>query len=71
MTRRSRASRFRYPVTNGQYREFMDDGGYGNRDWWSDGGWAWLQEERVTEPAYWRDPRLNSPNQPVVAVSIW
>ncbi len=61
----------RYPVTNDQYREFLDDDGYGNRDWWSDAGWAWLQAEGVTEPVYWRDRRWNAPNQPVVGVSFW
>jgi hypothetical protein len=61
----------RYPVTNGQYQAFMDDRGYSNRQWWSDGGWAWLQEEGVTEPLYWHDRRLNAPNQPVVGVSFW
>ncbi len=41
----------RYPVTNGQYRAFIDDGGYGDRQWWSDAGWTWLQREGVTEPS--------------------
>ena len=35
----------RYPVTNGQYAEFIDDGGYRERRWWSD-GLDWLQEKR-------------------------
>jgi hypothetical protein len=61
----------RYPVTNSQYRAFMDDGGYTRRHWWSDEGWAWLQEAGVTEPAAWQDRRWNAPNQPVVGVSFW
>ena len=61
----------RYPVTNGQYQAFVEDGGYSDRKWWSDAGWAWLQEEGVTEPSYWRDRRWNGPNQPVVGVSFW
>ena len=36
----------RYPVTNSQYQAFMDDGGYSDRKWWSDAGWAWLTEGR-------------------------
>ena len=61
----------RYPVTNGQYQAFMDDGGYGEQKWWSDAGWAWRQKSRVTEPVYWRDRRWNGANQPVVGVSFW
>ena len=61
----------RYPVTNGQYRAFMDDGGYTNRNSWSDAGWAWLQKEGVTEPSRWRDRRWNGANQPVVGVSVF
>ena len=61
----------RYPVTNGQFRAFIDAGGYTNRDWWSEAGWAWRRAEGVTEPAYWRDRRWNGPNQPVVGVSLW
>ncbi len=61
----------RYLVTNSQYRAFMDVGGYQNRAWWSDEGWAWLQQKGVTEPAYWQDRRWNVPNQPVMGVSFW
>jgi formylglycine-generating enzyme required for sulfatase activity len=61
----------RYPVTNSQYQAFVDDGGYGDRKWWSDAGWAWLQKEGVTEPSLWRDRRFNGPNQPVVGVSFF
>jgi formylglycine-generating enzyme required for sulfatase activity len=61
----------RYPVTNGQYQAFIDDSGYRERRWWSEGGWAWRQRKGVTEPRYWRDRRWNGPNQPVVGVSFW
>jgi formylglycine-generating enzyme required for sulfatase activity len=61
----------RYPVTNGQYRAFLDDGGYGKRDCWSEAGWAWRQREKISEPRFWRGRRWNGPNQPVVGVSFW
>jgi hypothetical protein len=61
----------RYPVTNSQYRAFIDDGGYQERQWWSEDGWAWRQQAGVTEPGYWHDRRWNGPNQPVVGVSFW
>lgn len=59
----------RYPVTNSQYQTFID-GGYRERRWWSEGGWAWKQR-KVTEPDSWRDRLWNGPNQPVVGVSFW
>jgi iron(II)-dependent oxidoreductase len=41
------------PVTNAQYLEFMNAGGYGNRELWSDEGWEWIQADRVEHPAFW------------------
>ena len=61
----------RYPVTNSQYRAFIDDAGYTNRDWWSGEGWAWLQQTGVTEPSAWQERRWNAPNQPVIGVCFW
>jgi formylglycine-generating enzyme required for sulfatase activity/energy-coupling factor transporter ATP-binding protein EcfA2 len=31
----------KYPMTNLQYRRFMDADGYAQREYWSDDGWAW------------------------------
>jgi iron(II)-dependent oxidoreductase len=42
------------PVTNGQYRRFVEDGGYDDRRWWSDAGWAWRQEAGLVGPQFWR-----------------
>ena len=61
----------RYPVTNQQFAAFVAAGGYGDRQWWSNEGWAWLEEEEAAEPRYWRDRRWNAPNQPVVGVNFW
>jgi len=41
------------PVTNGEYLEFMESGGYRDPRWWSPEGWAWLAEARVEAPKYW------------------
>jgi iron(II)-dependent oxidoreductase len=43
----------RVPVTNGEWRQFIDDGGYGQRRWWSDRGWAHRQETGLTAPQFW------------------
>jgi gamma-glutamyl hercynylcysteine S-oxide synthase len=58
----------RYPVTCAEYRLFMKAGGYQNPAWWSDNGWQWLQQEKVTQPLYWwEDPQWD--NHPVCGVS--
>jgi gamma-glutamyl hercynylcysteine S-oxide synthase len=41
------------PVTNGDFQAFMEAGGYTTKDYWSDAGWAWVQESGVTAPKYW------------------
>jgi formylglycine-generating enzyme required for sulfatase activity len=61
----------KYPVTNREFRQFVEDGGYTDR-WkhcWTDGGWEWLQRERYDAPRYWNDERFNQPNSPVVSVT--
>jgi ergothioneine biosynthesis protein EgtB len=42
-------------VTNGEWRDFMRDGGYAKPELWLSDGWAWAQEEGVTAPLYWRE----------------
>lgn len=43
----------RYPVTNECFMDFVEDGGYSKRGYWSDDGWQWLRQERVEAPLYW------------------
>ena len=31
----------KYPITNSQYRQFVDANGYDQREYWSEDGWAW------------------------------
>lgn len=40
-------------VTNGEYLEFIDAGGYQNPEYWHDEGWAWVQKQEVKAPLYW------------------
>ena len=43
----------RAPVTNGRYRDFVEDGGYGRRELWTDEGWAFREREGWERPRYW------------------
>ena len=40
-------------VTNGEYLEFMQDGGYTNHQYWLSDGWDWLGHQAVKAPMYW------------------
>jgi iron(II)-dependent oxidoreductase len=43
----------RVPVTNGEWRQFIDDGGYQQKRWWSDRGWTHRQQAGLTAPQFW------------------
>src|SRR5438874_364031 len=43
----------RHDVTNSQYLEFVDAGGYTNAEWWTPQDWEWLERERVAHPLFW------------------
>jgi ergothioneine biosynthesis protein EgtB len=42
-------------VTNKEWREFSDDGGYRTASLWLSDGWAWIQEQGIAAPLYWRE----------------
>lgn len=48
----------RVPVTNGEWREFIDDGGYDQPRWWSEAGWAHRQQAGLTAPMFWNSGAL-------------
>ncbi|MCW2337872.1 ergothioneine biosynthesis protein EgtB [Sphingobium sp. B2D3A] len=43
------------PVSNGEWRAFMEDGGYRTASLWLSDGWDWLNRERIGHPLYWRE----------------
>ncbi|UCH97376.1 MAG: SUMF1/EgtB/PvdO family nonheme iron enzyme, partial [Candidatus Aminicenantes bacterium] len=59
----------KYPVTNEEFKTFIEDGGYQKEEFWSREGWDWRGRENISEPGYWHDRKWNSPNFPVVGVS--
>jgi ergothioneine biosynthesis protein EgtB len=40
-------------VTNEEYIEFIDDGGYRKFTYWHAAGWDWVNGEQITAPLYW------------------
>jgi ergothioneine biosynthesis protein EgtB len=42
-------------ATNGEWQEFIADGGYSTASLWLSDGWAWVQREGIDAPLYWRD----------------
>ncbi|MBA2693170.1 MAG: ergothioneine biosynthesis protein EgtB [Rubrobacter sp.] len=41
------------PTTNEEFAAFVDDGGYGKREFWSEAGWEWREETGAGHPVYW------------------
>jgi iron(II)-dependent oxidoreductase len=73
-------------VSNGEFLEFVQDGGYGNEKLWSFGGRCWLIEggEERCRPVYWREGESGAwqvrrfdqwvdlpPDAPALHLSYW
>jgi ergothioneine biosynthesis protein EgtB len=41
------------PVTNGEYIEFINAGGYTDFSFWLSDGWAWVKNTKQKAPLYW------------------
>ena len=41
-------------VTNEEWLEFMRDGGYRRPELWLSDGWAWVRDQAIQAPLYWR-----------------
>lgn len=59
----------RYPVTNAEFKRFVDDNGYQTRDYWTDAGWQHKESESWKQPRFWDQGQWNDPSQPVVGIS--
>jgi formylglycine-generating enzyme required for sulfatase activity len=60
-----------YPLTNAQWKLFIDEGYNPDAPWWDEAGRAWLREDGRTQPSFWNDERFGiaRPNHPVVGIS--
>ncbi|MEQ1501707.1 MAG: SUMF1/EgtB/PvdO family nonheme iron enzyme [Myxococcota bacterium] len=68
----------RFPVTNAEYRAWVDSGAYRDRSAWTDDGWTWLDGAKGDADGPWsihaQDVASRPfvvPNQPVVGVTFW
>ena len=43
----------KFLVTNADFLEFMEAGGYDNFKFWLDEGWNWVNENQIKSPLYW------------------
>ena len=71
------------PVTNGQFLEFIEDGGYETYRYWLSDGWEKVKENGWKAPMYWEDAgsrwsvrdfdgvRRVNPDEPVRHVSFY
>ena len=68
-------------VTNGEYRAFIEDGGYTNSLLWLSDGWATVNERSWNRPLYWSEDLASEftlggerdidPHAPVVHLSLY
>ena len=40
-------------VSNREFLEFVEAGGYGARQWWNEEGWHWRQFRQAEQPLFW------------------
>jgi len=41
-------------ITNGEFLEFIEDGGYENFRFWHAEGWDWVNQNEIKNPLYWQ-----------------
>ena len=58
------------PVTNAQFQAFVEDGGYEDKQWWTEAGWKEQKEVEKRIGPYPFGYPFNLPNHPVVGV-MW
>jgi iron(II)-dependent oxidoreductase len=44
----------KYEITNREYLEFVNSGGYENQSLWKEADWKWKTEQAISHPGFWR-----------------
>ncbi len=42
-----------FMISNGEFLEFINSGGYGTREFWTDDDWQWKSESKISHPVFW------------------
>lgn len=70
-------------VTNAEYLEFIEEGGYQRYQHWLSDGWTWLKDNHISHPLYWMNAQGTwyryalsglekiNPDEPVTHVSFY
>jgi len=66
-------------VTNGEWAEFIADGGYSTPSLWLSDGWDWVKRQGIVAPLYWREGehfthagwQESDPHAPVTHISYF
>lgn len=69
----------KFEITRGQFKKFIDAGGYSNSSYWSTTGWAWRTANGITQPAYWSPVQnfegsgsfTQTDNHPVIGITYY
>ena len=43
----------KYQITNGEFLEFVQGGGYENPDYWDEEAWEWKTQNNIKHPKFW------------------
>jgi len=46
-------SMYRHNVTNADYLDFVEAGGYAEARWWQPEDWEWVRDESIRHPIFW------------------
>lgn len=63
----------KYEVTNAQFAAFVENGGYSDKQYWSEIGWLIREDYGMVEPHHWRNPSFSGPEKqdyPVIGL-MW
>jgi ergothioneine biosynthesis protein EgtB len=59
----------KYPVTETQFLEFVEAGGYSEQKYWCKPGWRWKEQDNIVSPVYWVSAGRN--RNPEKYILVW